>query len=239
MPTKYSLAGKFLMGNGFQLLDIILFAMIAAFLVFRLRSVLGRRTGHQRRPPSKLADTSKEAPSEDQNLELPDRSDDSSSVVLDEAKADDPIATGLLKIKEADPRFSASNFLEGARGAFEIIVKAYSDGDEKTLQTLLNDEVLVKFSALILERKTASQILETAIIGIKSVEIIDARIDGRTAFVGVEIISEQINVLRNKVGVAIEGDDNQITEVTDLWTFARNVRARTPNWILVETRSPD
>ena len=129
--------------------------------------------------------------------------------------------------------------MEGARGAFEIIVKAYSDGDEKTLQTLLNDEVLVKFSALILERKTASQILETAIIGIKSVEIIDARIDGRTAFVGVEIISEQINVLRNKVGVAIEGDDNQITEVTDLWTFARNVRARNPNWILVETRSPD
>ena len=204
-----------------------------------MRSVLGRRTGHQRRPPPKLAETSGETPSEDQVLELPERSDDSSSVALDEAKADDPIATGLLKIRGADSRFSASVFLEGARGAFEIIVKAYSDGDEKTLQTLLNDEVLVKFSALILERKTASHILETAIIGIKNVEIIDARIDGRTAFVGVEIISEQINVLRNKDGVAIEGDDNQITEVTDLWTFARNVRARNPNWILVETRSPD
>ena len=87
------------MGNGFQLLDIILFAMIAAFLVFRLRSVLGRRTGHQRRPPPKLAETSRETPSEDQILELPDRSDDSSSVVLDEAKPDDPIATGLLKTR--------------------------------------------------------------------------------------------------------------------------------------------
>ena len=227
------------MGNGFQLLDIILFAMIAAFLVFRLRGVLGRRTGHQRRPPGNLSDASREAPSEDQILELPDHSNDTDSGVLDEEKANYPIAMGLLEISKADPQFSTSDFLKGARGAFELIVKAYSDGDEKILKNLLNDEVFENFSTVISERKGAKQVLETAIIGIKSADIVDARIDGRTAFVGIEIISEQINVLRDKDGVAIEGDDNQITEVTDLWTFARNVRARNPNWILVETRSPD
>ncbi len=227
------------MGDGFQALDIILFAMIAAFLVLRLRSVLGKRTGHEKRPPDGAAESRRESQSDDNVVALPDRNADRSDAVFENIDPDDPIAAGLTEVKIADPSFDLETFKGGASAAFEMVVQAFAEGDKKTLRGLLNDEVLDNFSIAIDEREKAGETLETTVIGIKKTDIIEARIDGRTAFITVKVVSEQVNVTRDKDGVAVDGDENLVTDVTDLWTFARNTRARDPNWMLVETRSPN
>jgi predicted lipid-binding transport protein (Tim44 family) len=227
------------MGDGFQALDIILFAMIAAFLVLRLRSVLGKRTGHGKRPPDGTTESRRESHSDDNVVELPDRNTDTSDPVFEDIDPDDPIAAGLTEVMIADPSFDLETFKGGATAAFEVVVQAFAEGDTKALRGLLNDEVLDNFSIAIEEREKAGEALETTVISIKNADIIEARIDGRTAFIAVKIVSEQVNVTRDKEGITIDGDENQITDITDLWTFARNTRARDPNWTLVETRSPN
>jgi predicted lipid-binding transport protein (Tim44 family) len=224
------------MGDGF--LDIILFAMIAAFLVLRLRSVLGRRTGHERPPPDPMARQRGETKANDNVVELPDRT---GAAPRDETFAtdtsDDPLSAGLTQIRIADPSFDGGEFVVGARSAFEMVVQAFAAGDLKTLRNLLNDEVYDNFSSAVKQRDEANETLETTIIGIKKAEIIEARVEGKTAFVTVSFLTEQVNVTRDKDGEVIDGDPNRITEITDIWTFARNTRARDPNWTLVETRS--
>jgi predicted lipid-binding transport protein (Tim44 family) len=227
------------MGDGFQALDIILFAMIAAFLVLRLRSVLGKRTGHEKRPPDRATESRRESHSDDNVVELPDRNTDTSDPVFEDINPDDPIAAVLTEVTIADPSFDLETFKGGVTAAFEMVVLAFAEGDIKALRGLLNDEVLDNFSTAIKEREKAGEALETTVISIKNADIIEARIDGRTAFISVKIVSEQVNVTRDKEGVTIDGDENQITDITDLWTFARNTRARDPNWTLVETRSPN
>lgn len=231
------------MGDG-QYLDIILFAMIAAFLVLRLRSVLGRRTGHER-PPAERAPFQRrgETPAAAQGQGQTDGRDNvidlpSREVRTDEPMPSDPLAAGITQIKIADPAFEPASFLKGSRGAFEAIVQAFAHADVKTLRTLLNDEVYERFAAAIQEREKSGDTLETTLIGIKSAEITGARMDGRTAFVTVSFLTEQVNVTRNKAGEVVDGDANHVTEIRDVWTFARNTRARDPNWTLVETASP-
>jgi predicted lipid-binding transport protein (Tim44 family) len=224
------------MGSGF--LDIILFAAIALFLVFRLRSVLGRRTGHERPPPDPLAPPQQDAPNNDNVVELPGRApsaDAEEDFVT--AVSDDPLSAGLTQIKIADSSFDPKGFATGARAAFEMVVQSFAEGDLKTLRSLLNDEVYENFSAAVQQREKADEQLETTVIGIKKADIIEARVEGRMAFVTVKFLSEQVNVTRDKDGEVIDGDPNRVTEITDIWTFARNTRARDPNWTLVETRS--
>ena len=224
------------MGDGF--LDLILFAMIAAFLVFRLRSVLGRRTGHERPPPEPHATRPGEPASQDNVVSLPDRKDraDAENAAV-AAESDDPLLVGVAQIQTADSSFNPDEFCTGARSAFEMIVQAFAAGDLKVLRSLLNDEVYDNFSAAVKQRETSDEELETTIIGIKSADMLEARLEGRMAFVTVKFQSEQVNVTRDKGGDVIEGDPNRITDITDIWTFARNTRARDPNWTLVETRS--
>jgi predicted lipid-binding transport protein (Tim44 family) len=224
------------MGDGF--LDLILFAMIAAFLVFRLRGVLGRRTGHERPPPDPHAKRTGEAPPKDNVVDL---HDPTGLVEEDETIAaedpDDPLVAGVAQVRSADLNFSPDEFCEGAEAAFEKVVQAFAAGDLKNLRSLLNDEVYDNFSAAVKQREEAEEDLETTVIGIKSGDILEARLEGRMAFVTVKFQSEQVNVTRDKSGAVVDGDPTQVTDVTDIWTFARNTRARDPNWTLVETRS--
>lgn len=228
------------MGDG-QFLDIILFAMIAAFLVLRLRSVLGRRTGHERRPTERIgqqrrAETPARAEADaagDNVVELPSR-----EPRVEEAMPSDPISAGITQIRIADPSFDRDGFVKGARSAFEMIVQAFARGETKQLRQLLNDEVYDRFAAAIKEREKAGETLETTLIGIKSAEVVGAKVEGRTAFVTISFVSEQVNVTRDKQGNVVDGDPNRVADVRDIWTFARNTRARDPNWTLVETESP-
>lgn len=224
------------MGDGF--LDIILFAMIAAFLVLRLRSVLGRRTGHERPRPDPISARPKR-PSPDNVVSLPDRSggEPAADEKFEAAPSDDPLSAGFTQVRIADPGFNPQEFVTGARAAFEMIVEAYASGDVKTLRSMLNDEVYENFSRAVKQREEAQEKLETAVIGVNKADIIEARVEGRMAFITVKFVSEQANVTRDRNGEVIDGDPNRVSEITDIWTFARNTRARDPNWTLVETRS--
>lgn len=228
------------MGDGFQFLDIVFFAMVAAFLVLRLRNVLGRRTGQERPPPAdpfarrkpieRPADTGKV-------LELPDRGP-APAREEPQAAAADPISAAITQIRIADSSFDLDQYLAGARRAFEMVVQAYAAGDAATLRTLLSDEVYENFTSDIKARAEKGEKRETTLIGIKSAEAIEARMENNTAQITVKFVSEQANVTRDKEGRIIDGDPNHVATVTDIWTFARNLRARDPNWLLVETRSP-
>lgn len=127
----------------------------------------------------------------------------------------------------------------GARTAFEMIVQAFAEGDTELLQNLLNDEVYNNFLQAIRAREAEGQTLENTLVRIRGAEAIEAYIEGRTAFITVKITSEQVNVTRDAEGEVVEGDPNHIAEVTDIWTFGRDIRARDPNWELVATRSLD
>ena len=224
------------MGDGFQFLDIVLFAMVAAFLVLRLRSVLGRRTGHEQPRQDPISQRPQERENDGNVVELPGRTeprgDDAAAV-----DADDPLAAGLTRIGIADSTFDPTSFVEGAQSAFEMVVQSFAGGDKDTLRNLLADDVFDGFAEAIDQRAADNQTLETTIIGIKSADIVEASLTDRTAAITVKFVSEQVNVTRDSENRIIEGDPNQITEITDIWTFSRNTRSRDPNWKLVETRS--
>ena len=224
------------MGDGF--LDLILFAMIAAFLVFRLRSVLGRRTGNEQPPQDPVSQSQGDPAQNDNVVDLHERAEPEEQDDTFEAESsDDPLVAGVAQIRAADSSFSPDPFCEGAKSAFEMIVQAFAEGDVKTLRSILNDEVYENFSAAVTQRQEAEEKLETTVISIKNSDLLEARVEGRMAFVTVKFQSEQVNVIRDKDGEVVDGDPTQVTEVTDIWTFARNTRARDPNWTLVETRS--
>jgi predicted lipid-binding transport protein (Tim44 family) len=222
------------MSDGFQYFDIIIFAMIAAFLVLRLRSVLGRRTGTEK--PREFRPLAK--PATDNVVSLPEglRTREELAPPPSGPRAASPEA-GLAQIRNADPKFDADAFVQGARGAFEIIVKAFAAGETATLRPLLSDDVYERFAEAIRHRLSAKETLETHLVSIKAAEIDEAELNGRTAFVTVKFVSDQVNVTRAADGTIIEGEPDHVVEKTDFWTFARNTRSQDPNWLLVATRS--
>ncbi|MBI2235891.1 MAG: Tim44 domain-containing protein [Magnetospirillum sp.] len=229
------------MNDGFHFLDIVFFAMVAAFLVLRLRSVLGKRTGQERRPdqwqaapPAKPAAEPADSPAGDNVIELP-RPRRSAA----EPSPSTPAGAGIAAIRAADPAFDIDGFLAGARAAFEMIVHAYAAGDKAALQPLLSPEVFRQFADAIEARRRAGESLETELVGIKALTIVEARMEGSHAVVTLRFTSEQVNVVRDAHGEIVEGDPTHVAEVVDEWSFRRDTRARDPNWALVATRTPD
>jgi predicted lipid-binding transport protein (Tim44 family) len=224
------------MGDFPHYFDIILFAMIAAFLVLRLRSVLGRRTGHERRPDS-LQQRSEQQGDKPEDKVVPIGSRNGPSPALATSASADAVAAGLERIGSADPAFDPTEFVEGARAAFEMIVAAFAAGDKEELRPLLSDEVYEPFAAAIDERNAAGETFETRILQLKSIDIAEAGLAGRIARVTIKFVSDQINVLRAHDGSIVDGHPEHPTEKTDFWTFARDTRSPDPNWTLVMTAS--
>jgi len=216
---------------------MIILAMIAAFLVFRLRSVLGKRTGNERPPQNPYGDSAQtgnaEAVGDENVVALP------GSGPADDIPAYTPATDGLKAIREADSGFSLQEFLEGARAAFDMVVTSFANGDKETLRPLLSDEVFENFSGAIEARDSAGETMEMTLVGIREADVLEANMDGRVAFVTVKFITEQIEVIRDKDGDPVSGDPSKVTTVTDIWTFARNTRSRNPNWTLVATEAPN
>lgn len=242
------------MGDSIPYLDILLFAVIAAFLVFRLRSVLGKRTGHQGPGPGepRRDPFSREPPAEagsDRVVQLPKAKTEpiihgnGEGSTAEPAAAGEgsggPGAAGLTQIRIADPAFSPDEFLSGARIAFELIVGAFAAGDTDTLKPLLSEEVFNNFADSIRRRQEMGQKLETQLVAIRSAEIDEAYMAGRTAHVTVKFVTDQISVVRDAEGAVVEGSATDVNEVTDFWTFARDTRVSDPNWALVATNSPE
>ena len=222
------------MGDGFQLLEILGFAVIAGFLVLRLGSVLGRRTGTERRRDPFASGRAEAAP--EKVVSLPGRGRPAPAAAAPAAPL--PLAAGVAQIKAADKSFDEAAFLDGARGAFEIIVNAFAKGDTAALQPLLSDAVFASFAEAIHARVAAHETLETNLLTIKSVELSEAELRDDTAQATVKFVSDQVNVTRAADGSPVDGKPEQVEEKTDLWTFARSVRSRDPNWTLVATHSP-
>ena len=146
---------------------------------------------------------------------------------------------GFTQIKTASPGFDPQEFVAGANAAFEMVVQAFAQGDRETLQTLLSDGVYENFEKAIRSREEAGETLENTLVGIRSLDAIEAYMEGRIANVTLKIVSEQVNVTKNSDGEVVDGDPNNIGEITDIWTFARDTSTRDPNWELVATRSLD
>lgn len=234
------------MGEGFQFIDIILFAMIAAFLILRLRNVLGRHKDHGRPqndpfsadPQGQDANApDPQTPGDDNIVHLSDQTQDAQPA--EERVATSPLDAGFAQIKAIDGTFDAPEFVAGSRAAFEMIVEAFAKGDRDTLQALLNEEVYGNFISAIDTREANNETLENTLIRLVSNEAIEAYVENVTGFVTVKIISEQVNVTRSADGEVVDGNANQISEITDIWTFARDLSSRNPNWGLVATRSLD
>lgn len=226
------------MGDGFPFFDIILFAMLAGFLIFRLRSVLGRRTGHERQRPNPLARQSEDGPENDNVIQLPGQPEDEA----DDAEFEEVTTTaagGLMRIKAEDPNFDEVDFLRGSRAAFEMVVNGFANGDADSLRDLLSDDLHGGFASAIDAREAAGETQETTIASIKSADIVDASLQDGIAIVTIEFISDQVKVTRDAEGEVIEGDPDRIDTLTDIWSFARDVRQPNPNWLLVATREPE
>ena len=216
------------MENNFQLLDIILFAGVAGFLLFRLRGVLGRRTGNERRRPDPFAPRPvAPPPTAPINVAPANTVQPALAIGSDE----------LAALRAVDPSFNADAFLVGARTAFEMIVKAFAAGDTATLQPLLSPDVFAAFAQAIQARRAAKETHETKIVAIKSATTEHATIEGANGLVTVKLVTDQVNVTRAADGSVTEGDPDKVVEKTDFWTFSRPLRSRNPNWILVATNS--
>lgn len=234
---------KDIMDGGFQFFDIIILAMIAAFLVLRLRRVLGRRDGHeggyhdpfQDRPP---AENESARENDDNVVQLPDRTfEHGPSEPAADIDMNDPVGAGLTQIQVADPSFHPDEFTEGAKMAFDMILTAYAAGDRKTLKGLLSPDVYGNFDEAITEREREGEVLEDTLVGIRSVKIIEAQMDGHHAVLTLKFVTEQISALRDAEGNVVDGNPNEVIDVTDFWTFSRDTRSSDPNWTLIGTES--
>ena len=220
-----------------NIIDILIFALIAVFLIFRLRSVLGRRTGDEDGRTNPYAGRGQPA--------IKDANESGDNVVTLPGRTRPPAeemppaegGSGLTQIRIADPSFDDREFLRGARMAFGMIVEAFARADSDALRPLLSDELFADFDAAIRERLEAEETLETRVERIESAEITEARVDDGTAFITVTFVSTQVNLTRDAQGAIVDGSVEP-GEATDLWTFARPIDTPDPNWFLVQTRTP-
>jgi predicted lipid-binding transport protein (Tim44 family) len=227
----------------------IIFLALAVFIFLRLRSVLGQRTGRERPPYdpySSARDAIRPAPG-DKVVALPGRAPDAGqppSPPADPgerwkgvAETGSTLASGLDAIAREDKSFDPKHFIAGGRAAYEMIVSAYASGDRRQLRNLLSREVYDGFESAIREREQRGETVETRFVSIDGAEIINAEMRGKTEQVTMRFQSQLVSVTRDRSGAVIDGNPDKVTEVTDVWTFARDVTSRDPNWKLVATEA--
>jgi predicted lipid-binding transport protein (Tim44 family) len=219
--------------SGFPL-DLVLFGMIAAFLVLRLRSILGRRTGFERTTranPSPQGPTAAQGPVIEGRAEPPAPAP--SRPIPDPAS---DVGQSLARMRTIDPTFDVARFLEGAEKAFRLIVAAFASGDRTALRSLLSDDTYRAFAQAIEAREAAGQTQISELRRIEDVTIEAAELRGSVADVTVRFVSDQVSLTRDKDNHIITGTD-AVTEIIDLWTFERDLSTRDPTWRLIGARS--
>lgn len=227
----------------------IIFLALAVFIFLRLRNVLGQRTGSEQRPYDRSTGDIVRPRTEhgrDNVLPLPGANTDAAPLapadpgpVADRwkgiAEPDSDLARGLDAISKEDSGFAPQQFLDGAKNAYEMIVMAFAQGDRRTLKDLLSSEVYESFDGAIRDREQRGEAIERKFVGIDKAELVSAEMVGRAASLTVRFISQIISVTRDKAGSVVDGSPETITEVTDVWTFSRDLSSRDPNWKLVGT----
>lgn len=233
------------MNDGSSLLNLIL--LVVAIVVFlKLRSVLGRRTGHERPPYDPYSAPEQQADGEQGNvINLPGAKKPPQDTSAGQpagyrpveafAPEGSPLAQKLTELSLADRRFDPENFMAGARIAYEMIVTAFAAGDRDTLQPILGRDVFDSFDNVISGREARGETVEMSFVGLRSADLTDAGVSGDNARVTVRFVSELTSSTKNSDGVVIEGDPVTVREITDLWTFERSISSSNPNWQLVAT----
>ena len=212
------------LGDPVPFIDIIIFAVIAVLLVLRLRSVLGQRTGYDEQPSRG------------------EQSDKGSADVISidsGRRTDVGDGHGIAALKKADRQFSEEQFLDGAAGAFEMILSAYAEGDLAKLKRLLSYDLLQSFTQSIQQRSSDGEVLNISLDELRDLRILDAKVFDNIASVTVEFQSTQTRILSDSDGNTIEDEDTGTRDLIDIWTFERDLTLDDPNWKLAETETPD
>jgi predicted lipid-binding transport protein (Tim44 family) len=241
-----------MMQDSFDITTLI-FLGLAVFVIWRLRSVLGQKTGHEQPPfdPMSRRDAQgrpgPQGPNGDNIVRLPgpngagDRPASPAAPAPDRwkgiAEPGSRIAQGLDDIVRAEPRFNAGEFLDGAKAAYEMIVISFAHGDRKALKDLLSRDVYDGFERAITEREGRGEKVETTFVSIDRAEITAVEVRGSAAQVTVRFLSKLITATRNASGAVVDGSPDTVVDVTDVWTFARTLGSRDPNWQLVATEA--
>ncbi|MDP4001877.1 Tim44/TimA family putative adaptor protein [Methylobacterium sp. NEAU K] len=226
----------------------IIFLALAVFVIWRLRSVLGQKTGAERSPfkPVDRSRTEPQARSEGDNVvRLPGADRVQPAPASTPAPRDwrgiaepgSEVARGLEATVQAEPGFDPRAFIEGAKAAYEAIMIAFAKGDRKTLRGLLSKEVGEAFERAIAERERNRQTLETTFVSIDKAEIVAVEVRNRVAQITVRFLSNLITATRDAEGKVVDGSAEAVVEVPDVWTFARTLGSRDPNWQLVATEA--
>lgn len=253
--------GKYTRMNGQIDLITLISLIVAAVAIFKLRSVLGSRTDEDENRVERLKAREREAqkaqgaaasgdvitlprrPRDDVASPLPEPASDVNARIRAFAAVDPSVTDGLLEVAKYDSALDPDVFIRGAGAAYEMIVSAFASGDRKTLKDLLSREVYDGFVAAIAEREQRAEKIQQQFVGIKRADLVEAEMKGGTAFMTVRFVSELITATLDKAGAVLSGDPQKITDVTDIWTFSRDVsNARSlanPNWRLVATQAPN
>ncbi|CAN0017061.1 MAG: preprotein translocase subunit Tim44 [Mameliella sp.] len=214
------------------ILQLLVLAGIAIFLVLRLRSVLGTREGFEKPPAPAPADDHRRAA---RDFEVIDGGPDHD--IIDHVAEDSDAARALAAMKRVEPSFSVSEFLSGARGAYEMILMGFERGDIAGLRTFLADDVYDTFADVVEQREQQGLTIEAEFVGVRELTLADASFDDASglAEVTVRYVGELTSVVKNANGEVIEGSTTAVKRQKDIWTFARTMGADDPNWQLVAT----
>ena len=227
----------------------IIFLALAVFIFLRLRSVLGQRTGRERPPYDPYSAARRGARRDQRQCGDAARPRRRGGAKAGRDRPSRPSAgrasprparrspPGSTPSPREDKTFDAKHFVAGARAAYEMIVLAYAEGDRRTLKNLLSRDVYDGFEAAIRERESKGETVETRFVSIDKSDITGAELRGRTAQITVRFVSQLVSVTRDKSGNVIDGNPDKVTDVTDVWTFARDLSSRDPNWKLVATEA--
>jgi predicted lipid-binding transport protein (Tim44 family) len=225
--------------------DILVYALVAAGLVFWLRSILGTRHGDERERENPLArakldphpdnmnplaEEARDMTAEDRIREL--AATQKGKVFIEGEKAE----RGLMDIAHSDREFDVNFFLDGCQEAFAMIVESFAAGDREALKELLGPAVYSAFEGAITQREARNEKQETQIRAIRKAEVIEARMSGRMAYITVRFIAEETSVTKDSNGNIVDGHEGRITSMRDVWTFSRDVKSRDPRWMVIETR---
>jgi predicted lipid-binding transport protein (Tim44 family) len=227
----------------------IIFLALAVFIFLRLRSVLGQRTGSERPPYDRAARNVVQGAPDNKVIPVPGSVIEQAPLApnADVAVSADrwkgvaepgtALAQGLDAVAVIDSSFDPKHFLSGARSAYEMIVQAFANGDRRALKDLLSTEVYESFESAIKDRERQERKTETRFVSIDKAELVGAEARDRTSQLTVRFVSQMISVTRDKAGAIVDGNPDKVTDITDVWTFARDVTSRDPNWKLVGTGS--
>ncbi|WP_343080441.1 Tim44/TimA family putative adaptor protein [Ostreiculturibacter nitratireducens] len=213
-------------------IQLLVLAGIAVFLILKLRSVLGSREGFEK-PPAPMPSPSEKAAR--RGFEVIEGGPDLD--ITDHAEEGSPQAKALAGMKQVEPQFKVGEFLQGARGAYEMILMAFEKGELETVKPFLANDVYESFAAVVAEREAQGLTVEAQFLGVREVSLADATFnrDTREAEISVRFQGDMTSVVRDSAGQIIEGSAKEVKKMRDVWTFERVMGSNDPNWQLVAT----